>query len=997
MTIERYTAEEYGAAVDGLIAQWQQWNSDLEGFYTTEHVLLCPQSAQQGGSFWEYASEITATERSKIGDGVRCTAPGHNLMHNEEIEIFDAVYYDEASSKDVTGPYNGTYRVYNVQKDHFEIEHFDIMGPSNQGKWVRTSMYKEPYSTQLSVILPDWPARFRNSAFREFIEQTIRRETPAHMQVYVHWFSRFDDVPDETWTTDDTKAYMDRLMIPYSTTDTQQDLLNKIPQQTAMEQWEGDYFQWLAKKAIESGQPDETWTQENVLEYMQYYGMEIPGNASLSELCNTTSAFIQCVQKWNLLYKKGTPDATWGEKDLRGFMDIFGIAYQTGDVQQTLLTAIHDFEQNFQKWDLLKNTAEISEAWTADELRQWMGFFQLPVLSTDNKTALVQKITLFQENARRWLDQETFPDNSWTDDQLKQLMDDFNIPYNSTQTRGDWQQAIVQYDQNCRRWVLWCVAQPGAGWTTDDLKQYMSGLGIQCPDTTTVEACLEQITWTEYGYQKWELLTGGTDTWVFPENTSKWTKEELSQFADEFNIGYNDSYTKTQLVTAIIQFEQQVAKWLDSSSNNLQYHAGKLLEYMRMGNTPAPYSLNEVGTIHFNASQRIDMDNFDLVDSGNREALGIAPVQTIEMWIKPDAIAAGNMQNLYSKNMEPVDKSAKPANEDIILNTSEDEDGKLQYNLTYNYNGGEIVFFENTPTGYWTHLAIVREETQVSFYINGKDTRKNLEITPRQFGELITFFMGGTNDQPYSGRMAELRIWEEAKDQQFIDNNKSAFLTGTEEGLTGYWKLDETLGNVALDSSPNANHGITAQYLSDPEIDAGLNVEPNPPTIAYKGIASVEVHDSQSDAGYQLRDDGDNSHWGVAKEGNEGTLSFEVNGLERTKTFNVLAVKTTNHQLDGLGQERVQLTQTATVEVNPKTDLLVTPLSMNIDHNGTATVQIMGIQKDVLYQLYHYDGGEIGDPTGDPEQGDEGGTITLTSGNLEEDTKLCIIATNIDS
>ncbi len=51
---------------------------------------------------------------------------------------------------------------------------------------------KDPYSLQLSVVLPAWPQRFQAPAFRELTEQTIRAETPAHLAVYVHWLAQPD-------------------------------------------------------------------------------------------------------------------------------------------------------------------------------------------------------------------------------------------------------------------------------------------------------------------------------------------------------------------------------------------------------------------------------------------------------------------------------------------------------------------------------------------------------------------------------------------------------------------------------------------------------------------------------------------------------------------------------------------------------------------------------------------------------------------------------------
>lgn len=50
--------------------------------------------------------------------------------------------------------------------------------------------HRDPYSLQLSVLLPAWPPRFQVPSFREFVEQTIRAETPAHLSVYVRWLDQ---------------------------------------------------------------------------------------------------------------------------------------------------------------------------------------------------------------------------------------------------------------------------------------------------------------------------------------------------------------------------------------------------------------------------------------------------------------------------------------------------------------------------------------------------------------------------------------------------------------------------------------------------------------------------------------------------------------------------------------------------------------------------------------------------------------------------------------
>ena len=893
VTTDDHDITNYEEDVDQLIAQWQQWNSSLEGFYLSEHLLLCPQTDRQGGTFLNYAYPITATERSKIGYGVRCTSPSHDLADGEEIELFDSI----DSNEDI-GTYNGTYKVYNVQKDYFEIEHTNTTAPSNQAKWVRTRLYQEPYSLQLSFVLPDWPARFRDTSFREFIEQSIRRETPAHIQPYIHWLSRYDDMPDITWTREEIKAYMDRLSIPYARTDTREMLLDKIPRQTSMNQWEADYFQWLQKKAIHTGTPNESWLPTNTQAFMHNYGIKVQPDDTVATMYHKTDSFLQQVERWKVLYLSGEPDKEWWEKDLRTFMDIFGIAYTADDTQQTLLSAIKRFQQNFQKWQLLKNTETMDRSWPIETLREWMDIFHVPYLRLDTQEILLQKAGQFQKKAPQWLNQKRFPDDRWTDTRLKKLMDKFDIPYTPKDTPIDLQQKIIRYDWNCRQRDLWCFSQPDDNWKIADLKLYMSGFGVEYSDKTTKEVCLQQIIHTEESYQQWALLKGAPGQWIFPEDSPEWPIEMLREFADVFDITYDNKSTKEEVVKDIQRFGQRVARRLEIDPNPLQYHAGKLLEYLKMGKTPPPYAFDEASTIQFNANQQVDLLDFDLNSTGNRNALNITENQTIEMWIKPSEI--GGTQKLYHKSTANV-------YERILLSEAK---------LKYHYGDENTAFYDEVPTDCWTHLAVIRESDNVSFVVNGKNTDIALTIVHEADpGEPSEFLIGGTSTDPYTGHIAELRVWNTAKTPEEIYANMQVVLIGDEEGLQSYWKLNESLGNVALDSSVNANHGITAGFLSDAEITADLAVNANPNTIVPREITYITIDSSQIGVFYQLRT-ANNADWGEAKEGNGSTLIFEIRGLEQTETFNVLAVKTTDHQLNGIGQERAQLDDTVTITVN---------------------------------------------------------------------------------
>ena len=48
---------------------------------------------------------------------------------------------------------------------------------------------KDPYSLQLSFLLPLWAGRFQNESFRTFTEQLIRQESPAYLSIFIHWMN----------------------------------------------------------------------------------------------------------------------------------------------------------------------------------------------------------------------------------------------------------------------------------------------------------------------------------------------------------------------------------------------------------------------------------------------------------------------------------------------------------------------------------------------------------------------------------------------------------------------------------------------------------------------------------------------------------------------------------------------------------------------------------------------------------------------------------------
>lgn len=48
---------------------------------------------------------------------------------------------------------------------------------------------RDPYSFRMTILLPSWPTRFRDLKFRQFVEQTLRAEVPAHIYPKICWIS----------------------------------------------------------------------------------------------------------------------------------------------------------------------------------------------------------------------------------------------------------------------------------------------------------------------------------------------------------------------------------------------------------------------------------------------------------------------------------------------------------------------------------------------------------------------------------------------------------------------------------------------------------------------------------------------------------------------------------------------------------------------------------------------------------------------------------------
>ena len=116
--------------------------------------------------------------------------------------------------------------------------------------------------------------------------------------------------------------------------------------------------------------------------------------------------------------------------------------------------------------------------------------------------------------------------------------------------------------------------------------------------------------------------------------------------------------------------------------------------------------------------------------------------------------------------------------------------------------------------GKWYHAAFVmnRDTQQMEAYLNGElagwsvVTASNTAThdKPLLFGKTLESHPAYS---PFAGAIDEVRLWNTIRTGAQIRGNMTATLTGSEPGLVGLWRLNESSGTVAKDATANGNDG----------------------------------------------------------------------------------------------------------------------------------------------------------------------------------------------
>lgn len=116
--------------------------------------------------------------------------------------------------------------------------------------------------------------------------------------------------------------------------------------------------------------------------------------------------------------------------------------------------------------------------------------------------------------------------------------------------------------------------------------------------------------------------------------------------------------------------------------------------------------------------------------------------------------------------------------------------------------------------GEWHHVAFTwqRDTPDSGFvsYLDGQIVeQRSSSNTPLPFINL-PYFLGADEGQSHflSGNLDEVRIWNVARTGDDLRRNMNRTLTGREEGLSAYWKLDEGIMHFIFDLTTRDNDGV---------------------------------------------------------------------------------------------------------------------------------------------------------------------------------------------
>ena len=278
---------------------------------------------------------------------------------------------------------------------------------------------------------------------------------------------------------------------------------------------------------------------------------------------------------------------------------------------------------------------------------------------------------------------------------------------------------------------------------------------------------------------------------------------------------------------------------------------GQVPPYDGLPHTVTTTSTSTAASLAFDRSQYVEVP-----DSSSLDLTGD---MTIEAWVKSPGLYAWNQALMI------LMKGTSGNNYDFYINENN--------NIAFGF-GSHYVYcndsFNQSEQPQWQHMAVAYNNTTrvARFYRNGvlecERTFETGNPLPNSEQLLIGKVPGGQYNFGFQGNLADIRLWNTARTQPQIQDNKDRRLNVTETGLVAYWPTDELTSSVIHDHSGQNNLGTfnpihPPTWSTSSPVLMNISVSTTPPTprpipinplqnisYAYDAIGNVTSVNDQS-------------------------------------------------------------------------------------------------------------------------------------------------------
>ncbi|NCR19620.1 MAG: LamG domain-containing protein [Microcystis aeruginosa LL13-03] len=163
----------------------------------------------------------------------------------------------------------------------------------------------------------------------------------------------------------------------------------------------------------------------------------------------------------------------------------------------------------------------------------------------------------------------------------------------------------------------------------------------------------------------------------------------------------------------------------------------------------------------------------------------------------------------------------------------------------------------------WYHVSATFDGSQktLKLYVNGVLVGVNTDVTITPISSNVSLKIGERGDdlQPrywyFNGQIDDVRVWNVARTQAEIQANLNQKLSGNEQGLVGYWNLEENSGNTVNDLTSNKNNGTLTNGVQRTVANSNPIAKPEGKALYFDGVndyIEINLNEPETEVTHEL-------------------------------------------------------------------------------------------------------------------------------------------------